>query len=344
MFGEPHGARPAIEVEPLIDAPDGRRKSSKRRAWPTRPRSKGLRRLARAGADFVALDEAIWSAAPSPPRQPVRLMDGSRILGRAAMTRLALALALCPRPNRCRPGYDRGAERERGVASSGPVGFRRARSAAVGVPPRADGKPPDMAFAAYQRGNFLAARKEVELGIDANSRDAAAMTLIGLIYHDGDAVGRDELEASRWWRLASNVGNPQAAPSFRRCCCRESMQCSRNPPPRRSVRAGGGKGHAGKLSNLGVLALDNSNGRKSDFTGAAQDFLRAAKAGDDNAAYSYGVMVREGKGVPRTSPRGRIGSGGPPTAALWPARSNTRSCCSTARAWRRTKPARSKFF
>ena len=79
------------------------------------------------------------------------------------------------------------------------------------LPPRADGKPPDLAFGAYQRGNFMIALKEAERRIDENPKDAAAMTLIGAIYHDGAAVGRNDLEASRWYRLASNLGDPQAA-------------------------------------------------------------------------------------------------------------------------------------
>ena len=79
------------------------------------------------------------------------------------------------------------------------------------LPPRADGKPPDFAFGAYQRGNFLFALREAERRLDDNPKDAAAMTLIGAIYHDGAAVGRNDLEASRWYRLASNLGDPQAA-------------------------------------------------------------------------------------------------------------------------------------
>ena len=37
------------------------------------------------------------------------------------------------------------------------------------------------------------------------------MTLIGEIYRDGAAVPRSDQEASRWFRLASNLGDPEAA-------------------------------------------------------------------------------------------------------------------------------------
>src|SRR5271170_7499541 len=79
------------------------------------------------------------------------------------------------------------------------------------LPPRADGVPPDLAFGAYQRGNFLYALLEADRRLDANPKDAAAMTLIGEIYRDGAAVTRDDREASRWYRLASDLGDPQAA-------------------------------------------------------------------------------------------------------------------------------------
>ena len=76
------------------------------------------------------------------------------------------------------------------------------------LPPRADGVPADMAFGAYQRGNFLYALLEAERRLDANPKDSAAMTLIGEIYRDGAAVAQSDQEASRWFRFASNLGDP----------------------------------------------------------------------------------------------------------------------------------------
>ncbi len=52
--------------------------------------------------------------------------------------------------------------------------------------------PADLAFGAYQRGNFLYALLEAERRLDANPKDAAAMTLIGEIYRDGAAVTRSD--------------------------------------------------------------------------------------------------------------------------------------------------------
>ncbi len=168
------------------------------------------------------------------------------------------------------------------------------------LPPRADRKPPDIAFGAYQRGNFLVALKMAEHRIDENSKDAAAMTLIGEIYHDGAAVGKSDLEASRWFRLASNLGDPQAAYELGVLL----LEGANGVPKDRAAaieqfERAAGKRHPGALYNLGVMALDSTNGKKPDFTVAAQYFLKAANAGDDNGAYSYGVMLREGKGAPQ---------------------------------------------
>jgi len=171
--------------------------------------------------------------------------------------------------------------------------------------PRADGKPPDYAFGAYQRGNFLYALREAERRIDANPRDAAAMTLIGETYHEGAAVPKSDLEASRWFRLASNLGDPQAAYQLGVLLLEGAKGVPRDPVDAKlQFERAAASNHPGALYNLGVMALDTTNGRKPDFAAAAQYFLDSARAGDDNGAYSYGVMLREGKGVPQNVAEG----------------------------------------
>ena len=168
------------------------------------------------------------------------------------------------------------------------------------LPPRADGKPPDLAFGAYQRGNFLYALKEAERRIDDNPKDAAAMTMIGMIYHDGAAVGRSDLEASRWFRLASNLGDAGGAYELGVLLLEGAPGLPKDPvAAREQFERAAAKGHSGALYSLGAIALDATSGHTPDLAAAADDFKRAALAGDDNGAYSYGVMLREGKGTPR---------------------------------------------
>ena len=210
------------------------------------------------------------------------------------------------------------------------------------LPPRADGKPPDLAFGAYQRGNFLFALREAERRLDQNPRDSAAMTLIGVIYRDGAAEGKNDLEASRWFRLASNLGDPGAAYELGTLLLEGAKDVPKDRDAAKALfERAAAQNQGAALYNLGVMALDAKNGKTPDYAAAAQYFLRSANAGNDDGAYSYGVMLREGKGVPAISPRASAGSSAPPTPAWLRGKSNMRSCCSTARACRRTRPRRS---
>ena len=163
----------------------------------------------------------------------------------------------------------------------------------------APGDPPgDIAFGAYQRGYFITAFRAATARVAANPRDAAAMTLIGEIYRDGIAVTQDVAEASHWYRLASGLGDPQAAFQLGVILLDGAPGVPRDVEAAKAqFERAGAKGVGAALYNLGVLAMDTSGGRKPDFAAAAEAFRKAAEAGDGNAAYSYGVLLRQGKGV-----------------------------------------------
>jgi TPR repeat protein len=165
--------------------------------------------------------------------------------------------------------------------------------------PPAGGPAPDFAFGAYQRGYFITALREATKRVDANPRDAAAMTLIGEIYRDGLAVRQDNVEASRWYKLASGLGDKEAAFQLGVMLIDGASGIPRDRAAAKAqFEKAAAQGHAGALYNLGVLAIGGDETTKPDFATAADDFRRAALAGDDNGAYSYGVLLREGKGVP----------------------------------------------
>ena len=160
------------------------------------------------------------------------------------------------------------------------------------------GPPPDLAFGAYQRGFFIIALREATKRIADNAKDAAAMTLLGEIYRDGFAVKQDFGEASRWFRLASGLGDASAqfelgillldgAPGVTR---------DREAATAQFVKAAA-QDYASALYNLGVLALEVEAPAKPDFAKAAGYFKRAAELGDGNAAYSYAVQLKDGKGL-----------------------------------------------
>jgi TPR repeat protein len=163
--------------------------------------------------------------------------------------------------------------------------------------PKPGDPPGDIAFGAYQRGYYLTALREAQKRLDADAKDAAAMTLIGEIYHDGLALKRDDEEAARWWRLAAAYGDRQGAYEYGVALLSGAGVKTDKVAARESFAAAAAKGHVGALYNLGVLALEGVGG-KPDYGAAAGYFRRAAETGDGNSAYSYGVLAREGKGVP----------------------------------------------
>ena len=165
------------------------------------------------------------------------------------------------------------------------------------LPSTKGGPPADIAFGAFQRGFFLTALREATQRVAENPKDAAAMTLLGEIYRDGLVVRQDLLEAGRWYRLASGLGDKNAQFQLGVMLLEDG-----EPKDRAAARAlfekAAAQGHAGALYNLGVLAIQGDETAKPDFAKAGEYFKRAADAGDDNGAYSYGVLLRDGKGVP----------------------------------------------
>ena len=164
--------------------------------------------------------------------------------------------------------------------------------------PKPGDPPGDIAFGAYQRGYYITAMREAEKRLAANAKDAAAMTLIGEIYHDGFAIKRDDEEAARWWKLGASFGDTQAAYEYGVALLAGTGVKMDKDAAREALLQAAGGGNLGALYNLGVLALQGVPGGKPNFSAAADYFRRAAEAGDGNSAYSYGVLLREGKGVP----------------------------------------------
>ena len=155
----------------------------------------------------------------------------------------------------------------------------------------------DLAFGAYQRGYYLTALREAERRLTTDAKDAAAMTLVGEIYHDGLALPRDDKEAANWWRLGAERGDPQAAYEYGVALVSGNGVAADKVAARAEFAQAAAKGNLNAIYNLGVLALQGVGDERPDFAAAAGYFRRAAEAGDGNSAYSYGVLLREGKGV-----------------------------------------------
>jgi hypothetical protein len=96
----------------------------------------------------------------------------------------------------------------------------------------------------------------------AEQGDARAQTLIGLIFHLGREVPRDESEARRWFLRAAEQGDPDA-PSY-----------------------------------LGRIHYEG-RGVPQDYVEAAKWYRLAAERNNPTAQYNLGIMYWNGKGVER---------------------------------------------
>ena len=97
---------------------------------------------------------------------------------------------------------------------------------------------------------------EAQRRVADDPKDAAAMTLIGEIYIDGDAVPHSDVEAARWFRVAAGLGDREAAFA------------------------------------LGVMLLNGATGVPADHDGAKALFeIRRARKGQAGALYDPGVMA-----------------------------------------------------
>ena len=153
---------------------------------------------------------------------------------------------------------------------------------------------------------------------------------------------QDEAEAARWYRLASGLGDREAAFAL-------GMLLLNGAPGIDKDRAGAkaqfeiaaAKGQAGALYNLGVMAIEGDGRRLSPISPRPPTIFAAPpRPATTTAPIPTACCCARAAAFRSISGKARIGSNAPPTAASSPARSNTRSCCSTASASKRTKPRR----
>ena len=67
----------------------------------------------------------------------------------------------------------------------------------------------DLAYAAFQRGQYLTAYAEATKRIE-ESKDPQSMTLVAELLANGLGVKRDEARAVHWYRLAADAGDREA--------------------------------------------------------------------------------------------------------------------------------------
>ena len=154
---------------------------------------------------------------------------------------------------------------------------------------------PDLAFGAYQRGDFASAMQEAKKRLAGNPKDAAALTLIGRLYAEGAGVQRDPKQALDWFRRAAELSDTQGLYLYGAGLLADSPGPRERASAKAVLEKAAAQNHAAALNLLGEMALSNADA--PDFEKALGFFRRAAEGGDADAKYALGELYKHGKGV-----------------------------------------------
>jgi len=152
--------------------------------------------------------------------------------------------------------------------------------------------PVDLAYGAYQRGDHATAMREAQKRVEANPRDAAALSLIGRLYAEGASVPRDAKIAATWFRRAADTGDPNGSYLYGASLLQGKSGVQERKIAKTYLERAAAQNHGAALNLLGEMALDSG-----DLAGARGFFKRGAEAGDADAAYAMGEMSKHGKGA-----------------------------------------------
>jgi hypothetical protein len=153
----------------------------------------------------------------------------------------------------------------------------------------------DLAYGAYQRLLFGRAFAFAVAAAEAGER--ASMTLLGLLYENGEGVPRDAAKAASWYEIAATRGDREAM--FRlgilhldgRGVTKDERQAAT------WFAKAADLGQPEAMYNLGLLHISGLGGVKVDLERAADLFTRAATAGNIDARYGLAKMAEAGEGL-----------------------------------------------
>lgn len=156
----------------------------------------------------------------------------------------------------------------------------------------------DHAYAAYQTGHYRRALDEALKRIEADSQDAAVMTLVGELYRQGLGVPPDQKVATEWYERASERGDVNATYALAMALLDEAS--GRRDPARAGVllRRAAEAGHPAANYNLALALL--ATGQPADDALAIKSLERAAEYGIGEAMYALGTLAKQGRGMPQS--------------------------------------------
>jgi TPR repeat protein len=157
----------------------------------------------------------------------------------------------------------------------------------------------DLAYGAYQRGLFLTAFNEATKRIEADPKDAAAMTLLGELYNQGLGVRQDTTQAAQWYRLAADRGDAHAMASLGLMSA-DGRGLKKDPAAARAwFEKAAALGEGTAAYNLALISL--AAGSDADISRAAALLRVAAETELGDAQHDLGVLYARGRGVPKNA-------------------------------------------
>ncbi len=152
-----------------------------------------------------------------------------------------------------------------------------------------NGDAPDLAFGAFQRGQYITAfGLATQRALD--KKDPKSMTLLGELYANGLGVPQDDKKAAEWYQLAAARGDSNAMFAL----AMFNLQGRAGPRDRQKsakLLADAAKlGHPIAAYDLALLYIEGQL-FPQDFAHAAELLRIAANAGNPQAQYALGTLV-----------------------------------------------------
>ena len=154
---------------------------------------------------------------------------------------------------------------------------------------------PDVAYAEYQRGNYVSAFKEAMRRVEEKS-DPKAMTLMGELYAEGFAVANNDKKAADWYKLAAARGDREAMFALAIFKMSGRGGPADRPEAARLMAEAAKLGHVVAAYDLALLHLQGQIVQQ-DLPRAAELMRMAADAGNPQAQYALATFYKEGRGV-----------------------------------------------
>lgn len=151
---------------------------------------------------------------------------------------------------------------------------------------------PDLAFGAFQRGEYLTA---FNLALPrARAGDAAAQTLIAELYDKGLGIPQDQKEAANWYRIAAETGNREARFAY-------GLKLLEGKIVEKDIQRGQKMMEKAALDGHPVAMFNHANQIIADrptsagYRLALPFYEKAAENNVSDAYYALAVIYREGR-------------------------------------------------